>query len=143
MAVMQTLFASRFGPDPFASLLCEMRHLTHANLELIYLGACASRPQKSTPPSFSAFEDKKRYAGTHPSTTYCKAVFVDYSSAHRVYLDRVMASLPGEVLKGDHTFKVRAGRSILMALLTIRPGGQELGSDGGRANTHCIILGCE
>ncbi|RDB23206.1 Werner syndrome ATP-dependent helicase [Hypsizygus marmoreus] len=106
MAVMRTLFASRFGPEPFASLLGEMRHLHHAHRELMYLSACASSPNQPSPASFSTFEDKARYAGTHPSTQYCKSVFVDWMRAHRVFLDRIMASLPGEILKGDHTFKL-------------------------------------
>jgi hypothetical protein len=108
MAVMRTLYSGRFGPEPFAKLLGEMRHLRHSRMELIYLAECLSRPLPagSSRAPFSAFDDSDRYAGTHPSTQYCKAVFVDWMRAHRVYFDRVMASLPGGILKGDHTFKV-------------------------------------
>ncbi|KAG6877503.1 hypothetical protein C0992_009828 [Termitomyces sp. T32_za158] len=108
MSVMCTLFAGRFGPEPFASLLGEMRRLHHSRRELSYLAACASSkyPSQHKPEPFSSFDDKQRYAGTHPSTQYCKSVFVDWSRAHRVFLDRMMASLPGEILKGDHTFKL-------------------------------------
>ncbi|KAF5382655.1 hypothetical protein D9615_003032 [Tricholomella constricta] len=106
MSVMRTLFANRFGPEPFASLLGEMRHLHHAHRELMYLAACVSSPTQPPPVPFSEFNDKNRYAGTHPSTEYCKSIFVDWMRAHRVFYDRVMASLPGAILKGDHTFKL-------------------------------------
>jgi hypothetical protein len=33
-------------------------------------------------------------------------VFVDWMWVYRPYFDRVIASLPGTVLKGDHTFWV-------------------------------------
>lgn len=110
MSVMRSTFANRLGPEPFASLLCEMRHLHHAHREVMYLSAWSSSlaPQNIKPQPFSAFSDKHRYAGNRPSTQYCKAVFVDWMRAHRVFLDRVMASLSGRVLKGDHTFKVCA-----------------------------------
>lgn len=112
MAVMRTTFASRFGPEPFAALLGEMRHLRHAHHELTYLAACAFAAATSVTVGkrkpFSSFRDKGGYAGTLPSTQYCKAVFLDWSRAHRVFFDRVMASLPGDILKGDHTFKVRS-----------------------------------
>ncbi|KAF8076563.1 hypothetical protein FPV67DRAFT_1559024 [Lyophyllum atratum] len=106
MAVMRTLFAGRFGPKPFASLLGEMRHLHHAHRELTYLATCVSSPSPTAPIPFSTFEDKSRYAGTHPSYQWCNSIFVDWMRAHRVFYDRVMASLPGGILKGDHTFKV-------------------------------------
>lgn len=107
MNVMQALFASRFGPDPFASLLSEMHHLHHAQRELIYLAAAASSEYVKDPPPFSSFSDKTGYAGSHPSVQYCKSIFVDFNRVHRVFYDRVVASLPGTVLKGDHTFKVQ------------------------------------
>ncbi|KAG6818808.1 hypothetical protein H0H93_001463 [Arthromyces matolae] len=106
MGVMRTLFASRFGPEPFASLLGEMRHLQHARLELTYLATCATMPHQAPPVAFSSFDDRNRYAGTHPSLNWCKSIFVEWMRAHRVFLNRVMASLPGQILKGDHTFKL-------------------------------------
>jgi hypothetical protein len=41
-----------------------------------------------------------------PSKNYCKAVFAEWMWIHRPYFDHVMASLPGSVLKADHTFWV-------------------------------------
>ncbi|KAL0956752.1 hypothetical protein HGRIS_002871 [Hohenbuehelia grisea] len=105
VALMQPLFAGRFGPDPLASTLAEMRHLRHAELELTYLAA-ASHQKITDPPSFSEFSDKSAYAGTQPSVQFCKSVFVDYSRAFQTFYDRVVASLPGLILKGDHTFKI-------------------------------------
>ena len=109
MSVMQTCFATRFGPEPFAALLAEMRYLDHAHRELLYLSALSASAESAYPVDhqpFSAFGDKERYGGTVPSKNYCKAVFVDWMRAHRPFFDRVMASLPGTVLKGDHTFWV-------------------------------------
>ncbi|KAJ7594711.1 hypothetical protein C8J56DRAFT_446650 [Mycena floridula] len=107
MALMCSTFANRFGPEPFASLLGEMRHLHHAHRELAYLATCASHPSSTPPPPpFSEFADPLRYAGKYPSNWYCKAIFVDWMRAHSIYFDHAMACLPGGILKGDHTFKV-------------------------------------
>jgi hypothetical protein len=109
LAVMRTLFATRFGPRPFSQLLCEMRHLSHANSELSYLQLYAHAQDEydlPTPPAFSAFGDRARYAGTHPSVKYCKAIFTEWMRAHLDLFDRVIASLPGTRLASDHTFKV-------------------------------------
>ena len=109
LSVMRTCFATRFGPEPFAALLAEMRYLDHAHRELLYLAALVASPESAYSVQhqpFSAFDDKERYAGTVPSKNYCKAVFAEWMRIHRPYFDRVMASLPGSVLKGDHTFWV-------------------------------------
>jgi hypothetical protein len=103
---MQVLFVGRFGPDPLASLLAEMRHLHHTQCELAYLATAAQENASNIPP-FSEFSDKNAYAGTRPSVQFCKSVFVDYSRAFWVFYDRIVASLSGTILKGDHTFKVR------------------------------------
>ncbi|KAJ7572428.1 hypothetical protein C8J56DRAFT_759951, partial [Mycena floridula] len=105
VAVMRSTFANRFGPEPFASLMGEMRYLQHAQRELIYLSTCLSHPPLK-PQSFSKYDDPLRYNGKHPSNQYCKAVFVDWMREHSVFFDRAMACLPGGILKGDHTFKV-------------------------------------
>ena len=44
--------------------------------------------------------------GAPPSVQYLKAMFVDYISAHRVFIDRAQACLPADVMKVDHTFDV-------------------------------------
>ncbi|KAF9051108.1 hypothetical protein BDZ89DRAFT_1056981 [Hymenopellis radicata] len=109
LAVMRTLFATRFGPRPCSELLCEMQHLRHANLELSYLSAYAFFQDKYNlppPEPFSDFDDRLRFGGTNTSVKYCKAVFTEWMRAHLELLDRVMASLPGTRLAGDHTFKI-------------------------------------
>lgn len=106
ISLMRTCFATRFGPEPFAALMREMRYLDHAHRELLYLAAATSSTQFHHPRPFSKFTDKNRYAGTSPSTQYCKAVFVDWMRAYRPYFDRVIAALPATVVKGDHTFGV-------------------------------------
>ena len=96
-----------------------MRHLRHANLELMYLSTCTSRPVLGEKPDpFSAFNDKQRYAGTNPSVQYCKSVFVDFMRSHRVFFDRAVAALPGRILKGDHTFKVSYNWHVTVINLT-------------------------
>ncbi|KAJ7591861.1 hypothetical protein C8J56DRAFT_780924 [Mycena floridula] len=118
MSVMRTTFATRFGPAPFAALLSEMRSQQHSDRELTYLAACAdamsSRRLPTPPVPFSTFKDKQRYAGTYPTQQYCKGVFVDWMEAHKVFMDRVNASLPGRVLKSDHTFKLMKSQARLL-----------------------------
>ncbi|KAK7436622.1 hypothetical protein VKT23_019029 [Stygiomarasmius scandens] len=105
--MMCALFPNRFGPEPFAALLSEMRHLRHSTMELIYLATCLSNSNQDTPPpAFSKFDDKKAYAGSHPTDVFCKSVFMEWMRSHRIFMDRTMASLPGTILKGDHTFKI-------------------------------------
>jgi len=118
ISLMRTCFATRFGPEPFAALMREMRHLDHAHRELLYLAAAASSAQFYHPRPFSKFSDKNRYAGTSPSTHYCKAVFVDWMRAYRPYFDRVIAALPATVLKGDHTFGVCHYLPFLLIYMT-------------------------
>jgi len=107
---MCSCFATRFGPEPFAAMLAEMRYLDHAHRELLYFSALQSspttHPSESGPEPFSDIKDKQRFAAALPSTNYCKGVFVDWMRAHRPFFDRIMASLTGKVLHGDHTFKV-------------------------------------
>ena len=57
-------------------------------------------------PQFSPFHDRKHYVGASPSVPYLKALFVDYITAHRVFIDRAQACLPADVMKVDHTFNV-------------------------------------
>jgi Domain of unknown function (DUF6729) len=107
LSLMRTCFATRFGPEPFAALMSEMRHLDHAHRELLYLAAASIYPNSGQLlEPFSEFGDKTRYAGTTPSKHYYKAVFVEWMRLHRPYFDRVVASLPGDIIKGDHTFGV-------------------------------------
>ena len=96
------------GPEPFSALLGEMRYLDHSHRELLYLSALTVSESAHSPhlEPFSMFADKDHFAGTVPSKHYCKAVFVDWMRVHRPYFDHVIASLPGTVLKGDHTFWV-------------------------------------
>ena len=99
---MCTCFATRFGPEPFAAMLSEMRYLDHAHRELIYsLALQASptpHPSPSGPENYSTFDDTQRWAGKRVSTNFCKGVFVDWMHAHRVFFDRMMASLSGKIL---------------------------------------------
>ncbi|KAJ6489576.1 hypothetical protein C8R47DRAFT_1124811 [Mycena vitilis] len=100
---MCNTFASRLGPAPFSELVSEIQHRSHAEGELMYLGA-SKFYQRTGGQQFSAFSDPKGYAGSPPSVPYLKALFADYMNAYRVYIERDIATLPGTILKLDHTF---------------------------------------
>ncbi|KAF9001636.1 hypothetical protein BDZ89DRAFT_1050403 [Hymenopellis radicata] len=122
MSTTLALFSGRFGSGPLSELLSELRHLDHSNRELIYLSIYShEREILDLPPAtpFSAFDDKSRYAGTRPSPRYCKAVFTEWMRAHTVLFDRVIASLPGRCLRGDHTFKTKQVIKSLALLLGV------------------------
>ncbi|KAJ7196492.1 hypothetical protein GGX14DRAFT_672632 [Mycena pura] len=100
---MRNTFATRFGPAPFAELISEVQHRQHAEVELMYLAAATFYGVRDVAP-FSAFDDKSGYAGSSPSVAYLKGLFTDFIIAHRVYIERYVASLPLTIAKADHTF---------------------------------------
>ncbi|KAJ7199194.1 hypothetical protein GGX14DRAFT_401499 [Mycena pura] len=104
ISTMSCTFATRFGPAPCSELFTELQYKHHDQVELIYLDG-ARHYQKNVAP-FSAFADRLGWAGAPPSVQYLKAMFVDWASANRVYWERGIASLPGTVIKADHTFDV-------------------------------------
>ncbi|KAJ7673572.1 hypothetical protein B0H14DRAFT_3687689 [Mycena olivaceomarginata] len=93
---MSNTFATRFGPAPFSELVSEIQHRFHADRELMYFAAAV----------FYAFDDPNGYAGSPPSVQYIKALFTDNLTAHRIYIERDIATLPLTVAKADHTFDV-------------------------------------
>ena len=88
--------------------MAELQQQHHTELELMYLDAAHHYglygPEQV--PQFSPFHDQKHYAGAPPSVPYLKALFVDYITAHHVFIDRAQACLPADVMKVDHTFNV-------------------------------------
>lgn len=102
---MSNTFATRFGPAPFSELVSEIQHRNHAERELMYLSAADFYGQSGVQP-FSAFDDPKGYAGSPPSVPYLKALFTDYTIAHRIYVEREISTLPLTIAKADHTFDV-------------------------------------
>lgn len=116
---MCNTFATRFGPAPFSEMVSELQQKHHAELELMYTNAAhfySLRGPEQVPP-FSAFDDVMGYAGSPPSVHYLKSMFVDKISAHRVFIERIQASLPAGVMKVDHTFDVRFARLALVSNL--------------------------
>jgi len=110
MSLMRTCFATGLGPDPFASLLGKMCHLDHAHRELIYLSALTVATESVTlhhEPIFSIWGQDCYVAQCHPALL--KAVFADWMRVHQPFFDRVIASLPGTVLKGDTLFGYVSG----------------------------------
>ncbi|KAJ7686749.1 hypothetical protein B0H14DRAFT_3176815 [Mycena olivaceomarginata] len=100
---MCNTFASRFGPAPFSEMVSEIQHRHHADGELMYLGAVNFYAQRGCK-SYSKFDDPQEYAGIPPSIPYLKALFTDFISAIRIYIERDIATLPLTVAKADHTF---------------------------------------
>ncbi|KAJ7174947.1 hypothetical protein C8R43DRAFT_1118980 [Mycena crocata] len=100
---MSNTFATRFGPAPFSELVSEIQHRFHADSELMYMAAANFYGQRDVA-QFSAFDDPKGYAGSPPSVKYLKGLFTDYVTAHRIYIERDIASLPLGIAKADHTF---------------------------------------
>ena len=75
LLVIRTCFATRFGPEPFAAMLSEIRYLDHARREVTYLSALLSSPTAhplEQPESFSRFDDKLCFSGTLATTQYWK-----------------------------------------------------------------------
>ncbi|KAJ7914555.1 hypothetical protein B0H13DRAFT_2270697 [Mycena leptocephala] len=124
MRQMSNTFSSRFGPAPFSELVSEIQHREHADRELMYLAAANFYGQPVTTP-FSAFDDPNGYAGSVPSVKYLKAMFTDFISAVRIFIERDIATLPLDAAKADHTFDVLKhtgrvkGERIFAALYTI------------------------
>ncbi|KAJ7886129.1 hypothetical protein B0H14DRAFT_2563454 [Mycena olivaceomarginata] len=100
---MSNTFATRFGPAPFSELVSEIQHRFHADRELMYFAAAVFYGQRGVTP-LSAFDDPNGYAGSLPSVQYIKALFTDNLTAHRIYIERDIATLPLTVAKADHTF---------------------------------------
>jgi hypothetical protein len=108
MSQMCNTFATRFGPSPFAEMMSELQRKHHAELELMYLDAAHSYNLYGSTqiPEFLSFDDPLRYAGISPSVQYLKTMFVDWLTAHRIFIERAQACLPADIMKLDHTFDV-------------------------------------
>ncbi|KAF8188822.1 hypothetical protein K438DRAFT_1764080 [Mycena galopus ATCC 62051] len=105
MVEVVNLFSSRVGPAPYAELYSESQRRAHAERELIWLAAAEHHGFTDLPP-FSSFDDRLGYGGSSMSVKYIRAMFVDWFSAHRIFMDRCMAANSGLKLANDHTFWV-------------------------------------
>jgi hypothetical protein len=121
MSQMRNMFSTRFGPSPFAEMIAELQRQHHAELELMYLDAARHYGLYGSEQisQFSPFHDRKHYAGAPPSVQYLKAMFVDYITAHQVFIDCAQACLPADVMKVDHTFDVNWFYSLLNCSLLL------------------------
>ncbi|KAJ7719793.1 hypothetical protein DFH07DRAFT_784561 [Mycena maculata] len=104
MWLMCNTFATRFGPSPFSEMVSEVQHRYHADAELMYLAAVIFYGQRGRK-QFSKFDDRQGYAGSPPSVGYLKGLFTDFVTAHRIYIERYISSLPLTIAKADHTFQ--------------------------------------
>lgn len=85
---------------------------------MYYDAACCSELYSNDQvPAFSTFDDPMGYAGAPPSVQYLKAMFVDWLTAHRTFIEHAQACLPADVMKVDHTFDVSCAINILETLL--------------------------
>ncbi|KAJ7159340.1 hypothetical protein C8R43DRAFT_948269 [Mycena crocata] len=102
---MSNTFSARLVPSPFAELVSEIQHRSHAENELAYV-AVANFYRQQGVKQYSAFDDPQGYAVSPPSVPYLKALFTDYTTAQHIYIEHDIASLLATVLKGNHTFDV-------------------------------------
>ncbi|KAJ7847219.1 hypothetical protein B0H14DRAFT_3138560 [Mycena olivaceomarginata] len=105
MRLMRNTFSTRMGPAPFSEMVSEIQHLSHADGELMYTAAANFYGQVGLK-QYSAFDDPNGYAGSPPSIPYLKGLFTDVISAHRIFIERDIATKPLTVAKADHTFDV-------------------------------------
>ncbi|KAG2191934.1 hypothetical protein INT47_012017 [Mucor saturninus] len=118
--LMRPLFQNSVGPVTLSKILRELHAEHHATVELQYYDAACS--EKKSPsidslltknnveqkllPEFSAFSNKELYNGFVPSPGYLSYVYSSIIEQIRPQLDWHMMSLDGNILKGDHSFKV-------------------------------------
>ena len=100
--------ANRLNAYVWERILQELHSLRYDLVRAAYCYAIRdlSTSLFSSPQRFSSFHDPHGYAGFCPSKNYITSVYTDYMLKIRPSLDQVMSSLPGYVLKWDHTFKV-------------------------------------
>ncbi|KAI8136866.1 hypothetical protein BJV82DRAFT_675472 [Fennellomyces sp. T-0311] len=98
----------------------DVSKLRHATLELQYLDAVKHRQstqptiatafrsssQATKYPEFSEFNDKNKYPGYIPSKKYLRGIYTAIIATVRPYIQRLVKLTGGEVLKGDHSFKI-------------------------------------
>lgn len=89
----------------------------------------------------SAFDGRNRYAGSPPSVPYLKALFTDVISAHRIYIERDIATLPLTVATADHTFDVSPFHfcDVLECNFLFLLVLQAHGWNEGRTNLYCSL----
>jgi hypothetical protein len=117
---MSNTFSTRLGPAPFSELVSEVQHRSHAEGELMYVAA-ANFYRQCGVKQYSAFDDPEGYAGSPPSVPYLKALFTDYISAYRIYIERDIGTLPLTVMKADHTFDVSHFLEMAIRLTEVFP----------------------
>ncbi|KAJ7850810.1 hypothetical protein B0H14DRAFT_2581803 [Mycena olivaceomarginata] len=143
MRLMRNTFSTRMGPAPFSEMVSEIQHLSHADGELMYTAAANFYGQVGLK-QYSAFDDPNGYAGSPPSIPYLKGLFTDVISAHRIFIERDIATKPLTVAKADHTFDVLKhmggvkGERIFTAAYTVINEFEEASSRDSK--THRTFL---
>jgi hypothetical protein len=83
----------------------------------MYLAAADFYGRTAVEP-YSSFDDPKGYAGAPPSVPYMKSLFTNYTTAHRIYIERDISTLPLTIAKADHTFDVSVVLSSAIFVLS-------------------------
>eukprot|EP00951_Prasinocladus_malaysianus_P032906 scaffold322675_cov20-Prasinocladus_malaysianus.AAC.2 len=111
MGVIQHQQGTGMSFSALASLLGEMHRNAYAQMDALYCeyllaNKCNDRQPPHDHPQFSAFDDPEGYNGSSPSARYLQDVAAASHAQRRSSLIRRMMMITGDVLKGDHTFKV-------------------------------------
>nr|GAT42352.1 predicted protein [Mycena chlorophos] len=98
VSLMSCTFATRFGPAPCSELLSELQYKHHDEVELMYVDGARHYNIRGIP-KFSPVGDRMGWDHKPTSVQYLKAMFVDWATAQRVYWERGIACLPGQLTK--------------------------------------------
>jgi hypothetical protein len=124
MMLLRNSFRSGIGPDQFTTMIESFHYQCFDELQAQFLEMVLDRSTRGSLSQywtaikpFSDFRDPDRYAGFVPSATYFGGFYdmlVEESSRE---IHQMIASLPADVLKQDHSFKVRAFWAIATSIL--------------------------
>lgn len=114
--LMRPLFQHGNGPHRLGKILRILHKARYDKLQLQYYSRINEvmsersiskqmQPNKIYP-QFSDFNDKMQYNGYIPHSNYISYMYCSYISHLRPFMDQHTSMLNGEILKGDHSFKI-------------------------------------
>ncbi|KAF7722529.1 hypothetical protein EC973_003056 [Apophysomyces ossiformis] len=114
--LLRPCMQSAMGVVRFRRTLQELHYLRYDRLKLQYLNAIKSRRKfprlvdmlssNSSPLPFSRFSDRAGFAGYVPSAAYFCLIYTAIIDQLRPLMDKQMSAIGGQVLEGDHSFKI-------------------------------------
>lgn len=131
--IQRILIQNSIGPSKLSKILRELHVLKFDNLQHQYLRAALyyksntnlTRGVSNDIQDFCKFDDPNGYAGHVPSANFLSYVYTTVLSSFKPAMDRQTSMLSGEILKGDHSFKLikkiakLGSESIFSALYTV------------------------